>query len=100
VALPKEFWKVVSCLDDEGNLKAYAFILSQKGLIRAAPEEEFEVGPYEPFQTKLRELERRTGLDFGKLVDSDALETEGAEEAFEADLGEAVRIGSLSDIVL
>lgn len=99
VALPKEYWKLVTCLDDEGALKAYAFVLSQQSLIDDLPEEEFRVGPYRPFQITLRDLERRTGFGFGALARHDALESTRSQEAFTGDPDGIIPLGSLRDIV-
>jgi endonuclease G len=99
VAIPREFWKVVVCMSDSGHPKAMAFKLSQADLIREVPEEEFQAGPYQPFQIKIAELEHATDLDFGDLHRFDPLEKPGNEAFFEADV-RAVTINGLEDIVL
>jgi endonuclease G len=97
--LPKEFWKVICYRDKERTLGAVAFVLSQESLIKNLPEEEFVIGPYKPFQVKIRDIESRTKLDFGDLYKSDPLERPGAEESFETGT-ELVPLQSASDIVL
>ena len=52
----------------EDCLKALAFILSQEGLIADLPYEQFVVGPYRPFQIKLRQVEQRTKLEVRTVV--------------------------------
>jgi len=99
VAIPREFWKVVVCKADSGRLRALAFKLSQADLIREVPEEQFEAGPYQPFQIKIAQLEHETDLDFGDLHKFDPLESPGSESFFENDV-RAVTISGLEDIVL
>ncbi|HEY0764466.1 MAG TPA: DNA/RNA non-specific endonuclease [Pyrinomonadaceae bacterium] len=96
--LPREFYKVVVFENDQGKPRALAFILSQASLIKDLPQEEFEVGPYEPFQVKITELEAKTKLNFGNLRNFDPLENNLNESLFEADT-EAVPITSLESIV-
>ncbi|MGH9312367.1 MAG: DNA/RNA non-specific endonuclease, partial [Vicinamibacterales bacterium] len=99
--VPKEFWKVVVYRQagKKRRLRALAFILSQEGLIANLPLEEFEVGPYRPFQVRVREIEARTKLDFGDLSSADPLKDEGSDEHFEA-RSDSVLLTSLDDIVL
>lgn len=99
VQLPKEFFKILVFENSEAKPRALAFILSQASLIKDLPMEEFEVGPYEPFQVTVREIESKTKLDFGKLRDYDPLEHDENEHFMESTTG-AVRITSSRDIVL
>jgi len=96
--LPREFYKVVVFENDQSKPRALAFILSQASLIKDLPQEEFEVGPYEPFQVKITELEAKTKLNFGNLRNFDPLENNVNESLFEADT-EAVPITSLESII-
>lgn len=96
--IPQEFWKIVVFEKENGDRSALAFLLSQKSLIQDLPEEEFEVGPYQPFQVKVRDIEDKTKLDFGKLRELDPLEDEENESFFESGT-EAVPLGSRRDIV-
>jgi endonuclease G, mitochondrial len=98
VQLPKEFYKIVVFENDQGKPRALAFLLSQASLIKELPPEEFEVGPYEPFQVPVREIESKTKLDFGELREYDPLEHDENERFLEAATG-AVRIASPTDIV-
>lgn len=98
LAVPREFWKVVVFEKEDGNPEALAFVLSQASLIKDLPEEEFEVGPYRPFQVRVREIENKTKLDFGNLRNFDPLEGEGNESFFESGT-DAVPIESLENIV-
>jgi endonuclease G len=72
--VPREFWKVVVYKKAGGVLGAAAFIFSQEGLIANLPFEEFIVGPYRPFQIRIRDIEARTQLSFGELRRADPLE--------------------------
>ncbi len=97
--LPREFWKIVVFKNDAGDRRAVAFLLSQTSLIKDLPPEEFEIGPYEPFQVKIRDIESRAKLDFGDLSSCDPLEEEGKESLFESGTS-AVPLSRASDIVL
>lgn len=99
IKLPKEYWKVVVSRGDGKDLKAMAFRLSQESLIKDLPNEEFEEGPYKPFQMKISDLEALTKLDFGDLRRFDPLSTPERESQIESALG-TVPIESFSDIVL
>jgi endonuclease G len=97
--VPKEFWKVVVFESDAGQPRALAFVLSQASLIKDLPPEEFEVGPYEPFQVSVRRIEDLTRLDFGDLSRHDPLEGGGHEALFEAGT-EAIPLRRLDDMVV
>jgi endonuclease G, mitochondrial len=99
VQIPKEFFKVVTFEHDDGEPRSLAFILSQASLIKDLPAEEFEVGPYRPFQVTISELESRTKLKFGPLRQYDPLESGEQERFFESDL-DAVAIESLEDVIV
>jgi endonuclease G len=99
VPVPREFWKIVVCRGDAGKLKALAFKLSQDDLIADLPEEEFEAGPYRPFQVKIAALEQEINLDFGDLHKFDPLESAGNESFLEEETA-SVPIRSLASIVL
>jgi hypothetical protein len=76
-----------------------AFLLSQASLIKDLSEEEFEVGPYPPYQIRIREIEDKTKMDFGELRTFDPLEQEENEGYFEIGT-DAVPLGTLADIVV
>jgi endonuclease G len=100
VQLPRRFWKVVAYKNDAGKPAAVAFVLSQNNLLRdIGPEEEFAVGPFQPFQVKISEIERLTNLDFGTLKDGDPLELPENEAFLEAETG-VHPLMHLSDMVL
>ena len=98
VKIPKEFWKLVVFANDAGEPAAVAFVLTQAELIQGL-EEEFQVGEYKAVQVRVKDLETRTGLDFGRFRDWDLLEKEGAEESFTRGLP-AVVLESVTDVVL
>jgi endonuclease G len=92
--IPKEFWKIVTYRHDAGRLSALAFILSQEGLIAKLPFEEFAVGPYRPYQIRIRDIEARTNLEFGDLHHADPLDTGALESG-----APAIPLKSLQDII-
>jgi DNA/RNA endonuclease G (NUC1) len=68
VQLPKEFWKVVVMLRDDGNLSATAYLLSQEDMIEGL---EFVYGEFRTYQVSIELIEKKTGLNFGNLRDHD-----------------------------
>lgn len=74
VQIPEEFWKVVSMVGPNGDLHATAYLLSQRELI---DDFEFVFGPFRTFQTSVRNIEKKTGLNFGRLSAFDPMD--GAE---------------------
>jgi endonuclease G len=100
VKIPREFYKLIVYRKDDGGSGAAAFILSQQALIKNLPAEEFEVGPYQPFQVKIGDLEARTGLDFGTIRGFDALRASGQEAFLEGATASVVPLAALRDVVL
>jgi endonuclease G len=87
VAIPKLFFKVVSCQGENRQLRVAAFLMSQEDLLRTIdrlkgmpplPEEILTPAEARLYQVNLTDLERVTGLDFGHLRDAEVLVTEGA----------------------
>jgi len=68
VQLPKEFWKVVVILRDDGKLSATAYLLSQEDMVEGL---EFVFGEFRTYQVSVASIEKKTGLDFGNLRDFD-----------------------------
>lgn len=94
--IPKEFWKIVMYRHEHGRHVALAFLLSQEGLIAELPFEQFIIGPYQPYQVRVRDIEPRTDLDFGRLREADPL----GQDGFESVGPRAIALGSLNDIVI
>lgn len=95
VAIPKYFWKLLVMVKDS-RLSASAFLLSQQKQIlgidrihEAAVFERLSQAEAEVFQISIRDLQRLTGLNFGKLAEADAKEAVGRGPR---------RIRSLADI--
>lgn len=74
VNLPRQFWKVVAMVKENGKLSATAYLLSQESLLDGL-EEEFTFGAYKTFQVPVRTVEELTGLKFGNLTNFDPLES-------------------------
>jgi len=100
VKVPREFYKLIVYVKDDGAAGAVAFILSQESLIKNLPAEDFEVGPYEPFQVKISDLQARTGLDFGALAGFDPLAATAKEAFMEGATADVLPVKSVNDIVL
>ena len=95
--IPKEFWKIVVHQPSPERVQALAFIFSQEGLIVSLPFENFPIGPYRPFQLKVRDIEARTNLDFGSIRNADPLERGAFESTFPG--SNSIVLTSLDDIV-
>jgi endonuclease G len=90
IRIPEEFWKVVTMVSSGGKLHATAYLLSQG---RFLDDIEFVYGEFKTYQTSIANIEKKTGLDFGKLGNHDPL---GRTEAF--DLLQPINVAS--DIIL
>lgn len=86
VRIPLAFWKIIAFIHDEtGKLCATGYEMNQEQTLQ--PEEEFVFGPFTSpqlgtaTQVAIRSIERRSGIDFGKLVSVDPLarEEEGVD---------------------
>jgi endonuclease G len=120
IQYPVRFWKVVAALDGKGKLFATAYMLDQSEVVEKFGIEAAEVpfGAYKTYQTKIKEIERLTGLSFTygngaakPLSDLDPLEKNppkkpkkngnGAHEsAMDAAPEGYVLLQSLTDIVM
>ncbi|MEO1458190.1 MAG: DNA/RNA non-specific endonuclease, partial [Pseudomonadota bacterium] len=98
VAVPQAFWKLAVVRGRDGALRAFAFVLGQQSLLADLPAEAFDAGRFAVFQVQIREIESRTGLDFGALQQADVLVRPGAAESFGAGLA-GRRITDLAEIV-
>jgi len=66
--LPKEFWKVVVMLRNDGQLSATAYLLSQEDMVEGL---EFVYGEFRTYQVSVELIEKKTGLSFGNLRNFD-----------------------------
>lgn len=98
LAVPQAFWKVAVIRHRREGLKAFAFVVGQESLLADLPRERFDAGRFDVHQVRIRDLEVRTGLDFGSLRDADVLERTGAEARFEAGRT-SVPLAGVTDIV-
>jgi endonuclease G len=76
VALPRQFWKVVTMVKDDGTLSATGYLLSQEALIKgleAAVVESFSYGEYRTYQVPISRIRDLTRLSFGPLANADPL---------------------------
>jgi len=100
ILLPKEFWKLIVYVKDDGKPGAVAFVLSQESLIKNLPAEDFEQGPFKPYQLKVADLQARTNLDFGSIGQFDAMHSVANESLMEGTRTQIVAINTLDDIVV
>ncbi|MCX5042974.1 DNA/RNA non-specific endonuclease [Aldersonia sp. NBC_00410] len=76
IALPRQFWKVVTIVTSAGRLSSTGYLLSQEALLDefAAGAEEFSYGAYRTYQVPVRRIADLTELDFGAQTAADPLE--------------------------
>ncbi len=70
IQIPLEYWKVAVLVGEDGELASLAFLVTQEDLIRPVVDEA-AIDTARTFQTSVSEVERLTGLDFGKLRSHD-----------------------------
>jgi endonuclease G, mitochondrial len=95
VNLPKQIWKVVVMVKEDGELSATAYLLSQDSLLQGL--EEFSFGAYKTYQVTVRKVEELTGLKFGDLKGFDPIEN---SESFDWDSMGVREIASYEDLAL
>ena len=74
VQIPLDFYKIVLWLNNNGQLNATAFILSQKEFLEISELEELNIDQNKDFlmyQTSIAELEKLTQIDFSKIIPFD-----------------------------
>lgn len=80
--IPKQFWKVVSFVDDEdnGRHKVYGFVLSQAGMIRdLLGPEGLDFGEWVWARISLSDLEGKTGVRFVAEMHANEVPIVGAQ---------------------
>ncbi|MFD6063596.1 DNA/RNA non-specific endonuclease [Rhodococcus wratislaviensis] len=76
VALPRQFWKTVAMVKQDGDLSVTGYLLSQAALLDefAEGEEAFSYGAYRTFQVPVRRIAQLTGLVLDPHIAADPLE--------------------------
>jgi endonuclease G len=104
VQIPRRFWKIAAWVRPDGSMGAAGFIVSQEELLQSMGLESAAEQVARTFQEKISEIEKLTGLDFGKLRTLDTLRRGAAPleavEAVEAAADTAVELESLEQIQL
>jgi endonuclease G len=76
VKIPVEFFKIVAFVHDKtGKLCATGYMVSQEDYLK---NEEFVYGEFKTFQVAIKSIEKKTGIDFGRLADIDPIRGEEA----------------------
>jgi len=71
VRIPVDFFKIIAFIhDDTGKLCATGYTLSQVDYFRR---EEFIFGEFKTYQVSISSIEKRTGIQFGRLSKSDPI---------------------------
>jgi len=80
IKVPREFWKVVVMIDaGQRRLHATGYILGQGELIRDITEG-FLFEDFRTYQVRIADIQRRTRLNFGSLVQADPLARRARDE--------------------
>jgi endonuclease G len=76
IALPRQFWKIVSVVKQDGTLSSTGYLLSQEALLDefAASPAEFTFGAYRTYQVPVRRIAELTGLGLDTCIAADPLE--------------------------
>ncbi|MFC0450235.1 DNA/RNA non-specific endonuclease [Rhodococcus jostii] len=76
VSLPRQFWKTVAMVKQDGALSVTGYLLSQAALLDefAEGEEAFSYGAYRTFQVPVRRIAQLTGLGLDPYIAADPLE--------------------------
>ncbi len=104
VKLPRQYWKVVAMVRENGKLSATAYLLSQESLLQTVGEEamipeDFSFGAYKTFQVPVKRIEKLTGLNFGQLRNFDPKKNlESDFEGLESLDPDEVRLQDYKDI--
>ncbi|WP_084435856.1 DNA/RNA non-specific endonuclease [Aldersonia kunmingensis] len=77
IELPRQFWKVVSVVKEDGTLSSTGYLLSQEALLDefTMGPAEFTFGAYHTYQVPVRRIAELTHLDLGVHISADPLET-------------------------
>lgn len=73
--VPKAFWKVIAIVTDDGRPSATAYRVSQEEQLS---ELEFVFGAYKTFQISIKEVMKKTHIDFSGLVQFDGFSAQEA----------------------
>jgi endonuclease G len=73
VAVPQQYWKVVTMVKQDGSLSATAYLVSQKELVDDFLTESFAFGRFKTLQIPIRELETKIEMSFRELGDHDPM---------------------------
>ncbi|MDD1753861.1 MAG: DNA/RNA non-specific endonuclease [Methanotrichaceae archaeon] len=93
--LPADFWKVVAFVNKNGQLRATAYLRSQKNYLESL---EFFDDEYKTWQVPVAQVEALTGLSFGIPSDADPMTRTGG--SLESQRRNIRQIWSASDILL
>jgi DNA/RNA endonuclease G (NUC1)/V8-like Glu-specific endopeptidase len=99
IQIPTEYWKVAVLVGQDGKLASLAFLVTQEDLIRPVVEEA-AIDTARTFQTSVSEIERLTGLDFGRLRAHDIQSVDSFAAGDSTQTGIRIPLASLDQIRL
>lgn len=74
VKIPREYWKVVALVTENGRPSVTAYKVSQSDLLKE--DLEFIFGQYKTYQVSVKHVEKLASVDFGKLKRYDGFSTQ------------------------
>lgn len=74
VKIPREYWKVVALITENGRPSVTAYKVSQSDLLKE--DLEFVFGQYKTYQVSVKHVEKLASVDFGKLKQHDGFSTQ------------------------
>jgi len=85
IQIPLEFWKIILWYNDNDELRATAFTLSQSDLVDGIQFEELDFdtnAEFAEYQCSIRSLAKKTKINFSDLYDLDTFDNNNPNESF------------------
>ncbi len=70
IKVPNKFWKVVAAIDSDGKMKCFGFWLDQTDVVEkyGFGVEKLDMENFKTYQLPIKEISKRTGVNFDKIV--------------------------------
>lgn len=95
--LPADFWKLVAFVNNNGKLRATAYLRTQKNYLESM---EFFDDEFKTWQVPVVQVEALTGISFGLPADADPMSRAAAGRGLESQRNYIRRILSAADVML
>jgi endonuclease G len=86
IQIPMDFWKIILWYNDDKELKATAFKLSQKTLVDDIDFEAIDIDlnlEFKQYQCSIKSLEKETDIDFSDIAKYDTYDNTNPNESLE-----------------